>query len=84
MLNDLWSYSIDSQNWTWVSGSSSFNQPGEYGTKGVSSSTNYPGARYGSVSWFDSLNQTLWLFGGAMSYIERGNIFLLSPFFIFL
>ena len=49
--------------WTWVSGDSTFNQRGDYGTKGVAASTNKPGARDGSVSWTDS-KDNLWLFGG--------------------
>ena len=46
-----------------MSGSSSTNQPGVYGTKGVASSINVPGARSGAVSWTDN-SRNLWLFGG--------------------
>jgi N-acetylneuraminic acid mutarotase len=60
-LNDLWQY--DGRNWTWVSGMSIINQSGNYGTQGVSASTNIPGARYGAVSFTDS-HDNLWLFGG--------------------
>ncbi len=60
-LNDLWKF--DGANWMWVSGSSSANQSGTYGTKGVAASTNIPGGRSGAVSWRDSSNN-LWLFGG--------------------
>jgi hypothetical protein len=49
--------------WTWVSGNSTLNEPGVYGTKGIAADTNKPGARYGSVSWTDSKGN-LWLFGG--------------------
>lgn len=42
-LNDFWKF--DGTNWTWVSGSSSLHQVGTYGTKGVASSSNIPGAR---------------------------------------
>ena len=34
---------------------------GVYGTQGVASSSNIPGARYYAVSWIDS-NNILWLF----------------------
>jgi N-acetylneuraminic acid mutarotase len=60
-LNDLWKF--DGTNWTWVSGSSTANQTGVYGTKGIAASTNVPGARDRAISWTDSHNN-LWLFGG--------------------
>ncbi len=31
--------------WTWISGSSSVNQPGVYGTQGTATPSNVPGAR---------------------------------------
>jgi N-acetylneuraminic acid mutarotase len=64
-LNDLWKFNLssDSQNWTWVSGHNAVFQYGVYGTMGVASSNNTPGARGYSASWVDS-NGTLWLFGG--------------------
>jgi len=61
MLNDLWKF--DGTNWTWVSGANTHGQAGVYGTKGVASSSNVPGARYPSVSWTDA-SGNLWLFGG--------------------
>ena len=63
-LNDLWKYSISSNQWTWVSGSNITNQSGTYGTKGTPSSSNVAGARLGSVGWVDK-NGSIWLFGGA-------------------
>ena len=60
-LNDLWRF--DGTYWTWISGSSTINSPGVYGTLGSPASTNVPGARYNSVSWTDNLGN-LWLFGG--------------------
>lgn len=62
-LNDLWKYSIGSGQWTWVSGSNTINQNGNYGTKGVVASTNMPGARQASVNWKDQ-SGNFWLFGG--------------------
>ena len=58
-------------SWTWISGSNSDNQNGIYGTKGIASSSNIPGARLGSISWIDS-NNNLWLFGGE-GYDINGN-----------
>ncbi|MES2516395.1 MAG: kelch repeat-containing protein [Bacteroidota bacterium] len=61
--NDLWKYTISTNEWTWVSGSNTYNQPSNYGTKGVSSPGNVPSARYSSATWTDNLGN-LWLFGG--------------------
>jgi Galactose oxidase, central domain len=62
-LNDLWKYNIASGQWTWVSGSSTVNQNGNYGALNTAASTNVPGARDSAVSWIDS-SGNLWLFGG--------------------
>jgi len=60
-LNDLWKYS--GGQWAWMSGSEFVNQPGSYGTEGVASASNVPGARdYGAV-WTDA-SGNLWLLGG--------------------
>ena len=63
-LNDLWKYNISSNQWTWVSGSNTISATGVYGTKGIPSNSNVPGARLGSVGWVDK-NGSIWLFGGA-------------------
>ena len=60
-LNDLWRW--DGVNWTWVSGSNVPDQQPVYGTKGVASASNTPGARTGSSGWTDG-NGDFWLFGG--------------------
>jgi hypothetical protein len=69
-LNDLWKF--DDANWTWVSGSNDVNQPGSYGTKGIPSGTNVPGARGWSISWIDS-SGNFWLFGGS-GYDSSGTL----------
>ena len=58
---DLWRSSYF--QCTWMSGNSTSAVAGVYGTKGVSSPSNYPGSRSGSVSWIDSTG-SLWIFGG--------------------
>jgi hypothetical protein len=60
-LNDLWRF--DGVNWTWKDGSNLRDQGGDYGTLGVASPSDIPGARSGSVGWIDSFGN-LWLFGG--------------------
>jgi N-acetylneuraminic acid mutarotase len=49
--------------WTWVSGSSTLNAKGVYGTRGVAAAANVPGARTQHVSWVDAADN-FWLFGG--------------------
>ena len=71
-MNDLWSYSIETNEWTWVSGNNTNNILGNYGTKGESSPDNYPGGRFSSISWTDELNYNLWLFGGIV-FNSAGN-----------
>lgn len=63
LLNDLWRYKTATNEWTWVAGSNLANQNASYGTQGVSSTLNSPGARSGAASWYDSAGN-LWLFGG--------------------
>jgi hypothetical protein len=65
--NDLWKYS--SGEWTWENGSnqscSDVQVPGVYGTLGIPSAANVPGARTGAVGWADK-SGNLWLFGGGI------------------
>jgi N-acetylneuraminic acid mutarotase len=75
-LNDLWEFSPNTKQWTWMGGSSSMNcgtignglpncgQYGVYGTLGMPAVGNIPGGRYGASSWTDSSGY-LWLYGGS-------------------
>jgi len=60
-LNDLWSFSAG--QWAWVAGSSSPNQSGVYGERGVSAAGNIPGARFAPTAAVDATGKLL-LFGG--------------------
>ncbi|MFP5277372.1 MAG: kelch repeat-containing protein [Acidobacteriota bacterium] len=60
-LNDLWEYSKGS--WTWMGGSNQFEQPGSYGTQGVPTSSNIPGARWEAECWTDPQGN-FWIYGG--------------------
>jgi N-acetylneuraminic acid mutarotase len=71
-LNDLWEYDPTANEWTWVSGSSTADQKGTYGTKGTADPSNVPGARENAISWVDSSGK-LWLFGGN-GYDSAGNV----------
>lgn len=71
-LNDLWKFNIITNEWTWIGGSTLANQLGIYGTQGVSSSTNMPGARTSSALWADGEGK-LYLFGGYGFSAANGN-----------
>jgi hypothetical protein len=60
-LNDLWEYT--GGTWNFISGSTTANAIGVYGTPGVASGTNSPGGRQEAVAWADTAGN-LWLFGG--------------------
>jgi len=49
--------------WVWMGGSNTLNQNGIYGTLGVASADNVPGARSNSVTWVDRAGN-FWIFGG--------------------
>ena len=69
-LNDLWEYNLATNEWEWVSGSSTINcvaagcfNPGVYGAQGTPSAGSIPGSRQDAPTWIDS-SGNLWLFGG--------------------
>lgn len=70
-LNDLWEYDIDSDRWTWISGTNAVNDPGQAGALGQASVDFIPSGRtlmsgkaladgtvliYGGASLLSSLN----------------------------
>ena len=63
-LNDLWRYNPANSLWTWVGGTQGYNQAGNYGSIGVTSSTNIPGGRYLHSGWINENTSELWIFGG--------------------
>jgi len=63
VYNDLWMYSIANNEWTWVSGDNFINPPGNWGALNVSSPTNKPSGRMGTVSWSNGAC-LLYLYGG--------------------
>lgn len=72
-LNDLWEFNPTTKQWTWISGSSTVGASGVYGTLGVASSSNVPGARIGATSWTDG-SDNFWLFGGSSQTPTAGDI----------
>jgi N-acetylneuraminic acid mutarotase len=64
-LNDLWEFNPSSEEWTWVSGSSTVQgaEVAIYGAMGVAAPGNVPRGFAEATGWADS-NGNLWLFGG--------------------
>ena len=60
--DDIWSYDIASNQWTWLAGEEAAAQSGYYGTPGLANFKNQPGARSGATQW--TLNGKHYLFGG--------------------
>jgi N-acetylneuraminic acid mutarotase len=80
-INDLWKFDPATSEWTWVSGSKLFGQNGIYGTRGLATPWNVPGARNESQSWIDS-NGKFWLFGG-FGHDSAGNKDALNDLWMF-
>lgn len=62
-MNDLWSFPIAGNTWTFVGGSTTFGAGGTYGTQGIPDVGNTPGGREFSTSWLTPSGD-LWLLGG--------------------
>ncbi|MGI8891853.1 MAG: kelch repeat-containing protein, partial [Bacteroidia bacterium] len=65
-FNDLWMYSIITNEWTWINGTNTPEHTGSYGILGQPDSTNLPSSRRSPTSWIDH-NERFWLFGGVQS-----------------
>ena len=63
-LSDLWSYNITNREWNWLSGVSTVNSAGVYGSKGIPSTANYPRARSAHGMAFNSNLNSIYVFGG--------------------
>ncbi len=61
-FNDLWKYNLSTNIWTFVKGDIIPDQPGIYGSIGVTDNNNKPGSRTSATTWVE--NNNLWLFGG--------------------
>ena len=62
-LNDLWRYVPTTNQWAWMGGSTTTQQPGVYGQLSTPAPGNVPGAREGARAWVDN-DGNFWLFGG--------------------
>jgi hypothetical protein len=75
-LNDLWEFGAG--QWTWVSGSNTNGQIGDYGNPGMPAATNIPGARSQGLNWTTN-SVSFTLFGG-LGYDYLGNAGALNDF----
>ena len=71
-LNDVFKYDPSNGTWTWVGGSGTGSQAGNYGSRGITASSNWPGARGLSITWTDSVGN-VYMFGG-YGYDSAGNV----------
>jgi len=65
-LNDLWEFNPTNNQWAWMSGSNTVDNPGVYGcdyAEFCPLSANVPGSRTAASGWKDATGN-LWLFGG--------------------
>ena len=63
LLNDLWRFNAETQQWTFLSGATGVNDLALYGLQGTGTASTKPGARTGAVLWA-GLDGSLWMFGG--------------------
>ncbi len=63
--NDLWKYDPTTNMWTWMNGTNTPGDPGNYGVQGVPSASNRPPCRGWGAASFVDVNGNLWMFGGA-------------------
>ena len=70
--------SAQQNTWTWMKGDALPNQPGVYGTLGIPSATNKPGARYEACQWTD-LQGNFWLYGGGIVNTRYSDLWRYEP-----
>jgi len=66
-LNDLWEFSVSTNEWTWKNGPNVGNGNGTFGTLGQLAPTNIPSSREGGARWADA-SGNLWLFSGSGTF----------------
>lgn len=77
-LNDLWSYDVISEQWTWHKGSQYVSSSGNDGG-GFGDGPSYdPMARAGAVGWTSGSGE-LWLYGGDSSGGYRSDVWSFNP-----
>ncbi|MBL7697383.1 MAG: gliding motility-associated C-terminal domain-containing protein [Chitinophagaceae bacterium] len=77
-LNDVWRYSISSQQWTWMKGEKREDRNGRYGQRGQFQNNNTPGGRQGATGWKDNQGR-FWLYGGQRGNDLHNDLWLYDP-----
>ena len=70
-LNDLWEFNPTTKQWTWVNGSNTIYANAVFGTQGVASAANVPGATANAAYWTDH--------GGNFWLLSSGDMWEFSP-----
>lgn len=69
-MQDLWTYNVTNQTWTWIGGSLNTDTIGNYGVLNVPAATNLPGGRSGHQMVIHPRSGVIFLFGG-ISYTSN-------------
>ncbi|WP_339792194.1 kelch repeat-containing protein [uncultured Imperialibacter sp.] len=78
-FNDLWTYDQSTQSWKYLGGSLLLDKTsGNYGAKGISSSSNIPPPRLNASSWYGT-DGNLWFFGGKSPSSARNDLWKYDP-----
>lgn len=62
-FSDLWRYTISTNQWTWMNGTSGIDQVSSFGVQELPTSWNWPGSRNWGMTWTDN-SGNLYLFSG--------------------
>jgi hypothetical protein len=78
-LDDLMSYNISTNEWTWMHGSNSvISSVASYGVKGISDPSNNPGPRYSFTKWKDVTGR-FWIMGGTTAFGSLNDLWNYNP-----
>jgi hypothetical protein len=78
--NDMWMYNPSSNNWTWMSGTDTVNDNGQYGSKCIASFNKLPKARdENRVRWKDNCGN-FWLYGGFRNNSSFNDLWSFNPY----
>lgn len=64
--------------WTWMNGNNTSNQPAVYGTQGIPAPANTPSARYECAQWKDAQGN-FWLYGGGLGGLRYCDLWKYDP-----
>ncbi len=74
-LNDLWTYDVLTNEWTFIWADEYYHREANFGQKGIASPCNHPPGRWGGVSWYDPNQHAIYMFGGYQFYPPHASRF---------